>query len=429
MNALPIAFVGKMFEGKIEFFTELKKLTEPKCVRAFHQVPKGLEVTFYKFEQLAAFVAKAPQEWLVRADVDRSIDVTLTPKIGSGHVLVPDSAMWATMERFGEVESGYRPIHKDLEEWKIETGSRVFRLKPRVGVNIPSSLTYGRASFVVTYKGMVPKCHRCQETGHNAKSCSEKICFKCRGKGHISKHCNNGFRCTVCWRDGHSYDYCGESKKIRVVLTSDWTKKEAPMEAHDSPEHDSRDSGQTPGVTQDKNTNSSGNGTGTDITDSRKEEGSKPADVGVANDPKHDSSNEAMAIDTATVNNDPLDQKNAQENEHDADSDTSTGGSEQGGDDGRQGVVSGDMIVPPTQYTQIEQQKRQDHGEDNANGQNNVEIESLELPFENERLGEPHRESVRSASLKRQRSASELDFAGIVKSSSKSAHIQNDLQS
>ena len=228
MATTPVAVVRKSFDSRAEFFAQLRTLVSPKDIRAFHAVPGGIEITFFQIEGLASFVTRAPRDWGVTSEIEVEREVTISPALGTGHVLVPDAVIWATMERFGEVVSGCRPTHKDIGYFKVVSGLRVFRLKPREGANIPSSLTYGRAAFTVSFKGMKPKCYRCQGP-HSVHACKEKICFKCRGKGHFVKDCKDGVRCTVCWRTGHSYEMCPESKNIRVELGNEWTERDPPV--------------------------------------------------------------------------------------------------------------------------------------------------------------------------------------------------------
>lgn len=76
---------------------------DPKRVSAVHQVPEGLEVTFFNAEAVLTFVEHAPAEWKVTTEVRVDGVVTVTPKFGTGHLLVPDAAIWAILERFDEV--------------------------------------------------------------------------------------------------------------------------------------------------------------------------------------------------------------------------------------------------------------------------------------------------------------------------------------
>ena len=203
---------------------------DPKRVSAVHQVPEGLEVTFFNAEAVLTFVEHAPAEWKVTTEVRVDGVVTVTPKFGTGHLLVPDAAIWAILERFDEVICDLRALHTsaDAGEFKIETGQRVFRMKPNE-TSMPSALHFGKAAFAVHYKGMKGKCYKCQGPGHDARKCKEVVCFKCRGKGHMMKDCKQGPRCTICWCTGHTYEMCSKSKDLRVVLRHDWTEKDAPV--------------------------------------------------------------------------------------------------------------------------------------------------------------------------------------------------------
>ena len=126
------------------------------------------------------------------------------------------------MERFGQIVEARRNVW--AEAFTVKTGAISFQMKLEPGVNIPSSLTFGRAGFGVSYKGQTCECHNCQGS-HMARNCKEQVCYKCRGKGHLAKSCPRGHRCTVCWRVGHQYMYCPEQKKrARVVIGREWSK-------------------------------------------------------------------------------------------------------------------------------------------------------------------------------------------------------------
>ena len=68
-------------------------------------------ITFFKVDVLISFVAKASREWGVKSEIEVEREGTESPALGTGHVLVPDTAISATMERFRKEVSGYRPTH------------------------------------------------------------------------------------------------------------------------------------------------------------------------------------------------------------------------------------------------------------------------------------------------------------------------------
>ena len=223
-----VAVIGKCFDTKTDFFKALKVFVSPEDVRAVHAVPAGLEITFFKSCKLQAFVENAPDDWKIISDCTGAKIVTLSPKIGTGHVLVPDRALWTCMERFGRVVEAKRNVWAEAEGFTVESGTISFKMELDPGVNVPSSLTFGRAGFGVSYKGQTPKCHNCQGS-HMARNCKERVCYKCRGKGHLAKSCPVGHRCTVCWRVGHQYMYCPEqTKKTGVVIGREWSKRADP---------------------------------------------------------------------------------------------------------------------------------------------------------------------------------------------------------
>ena len=47
----------------------------------------------------------------MKSEFEVKREVTVSPALGTGHVLVPDAVILATMERFRKEVSGYRPTH------------------------------------------------------------------------------------------------------------------------------------------------------------------------------------------------------------------------------------------------------------------------------------------------------------------------------
>ena len=210
-----VAVIGKCFDTKTDFFKALKVFVSPEDVRAVHAVPAGLEITFFKSCKLQAFVENAPDDWKIISDCTGAKIVTLSPKIGTGHVLVPDRALWTCMERFGRVVDAKRNVWAEAEGFTVESGTISFKMELDPGVNVPSSLTFGRAGFGVSYKGQTPKCHNCQ-----GSQWLEIVNSGCAINVEArAKSCPVGHRCTVCWRMVHQYMYCPEqTKKTRVVI-------------------------------------------------------------------------------------------------------------------------------------------------------------------------------------------------------------------
>ena len=119
------------------------------------------------------------------------------------------------MERFGRVVEAKRNVWAEAEGFTIESGTISFKMELDPGVNVPSSLTFGRAGFGVSYKGQTPKCHNCQ-----GSQWLEIVNSGCAINVEArAKSCPVGHRCTVCWRMVHQYMYCPEqTKKTRVVI-------------------------------------------------------------------------------------------------------------------------------------------------------------------------------------------------------------------
>ena len=105
-----VAVIGKWFDTKTDFFKALKVFISPKRVRAVHAVPAGLEITFFPSSKLQAFAENAPEDWKITSECTGAKMVTHSPKIGAGHVLVPECSVWTCMEKFGRAIEARRNV-------------------------------------------------------------------------------------------------------------------------------------------------------------------------------------------------------------------------------------------------------------------------------------------------------------------------------
>ena len=54
----------------------------------------------------------------------------------------------------------------------------------------------------------MPTCRRCNQPGHEAKSCANIFCFNCEGIGHEAPDCVHDIRCSICKTTGHFASKC-----------------------------------------------------------------------------------------------------------------------------------------------------------------------------------------------------------------------------
>lgn len=191
-------------------------------LKAVVPVTKGVELTFLSRAGVEKFIDKASEKGLaVQSDHAEELTVTFSPRGDGGHALINDGVLVSYLSRFGEVKQGKRLTYKDYPT--VENGVRQFRLK-KLKSPIPSTVSFGRAFFMIAYRGQVQTCGRCGEAGHLAKECKKVRCFKCQEIGHVVKDCESLIVCTVCGKEGHSYKVCPNSFAGRVALGHKWSE-------------------------------------------------------------------------------------------------------------------------------------------------------------------------------------------------------------
>ena len=206
-----------------EFFKRFKNL---KCdvdsLKAVVLLPSGLEVTFVSEAALRGFLNVIEgKEWEVVCELKATTIVTLAPRGQGGHALISDEAVVSFLRKYGSVLEGKRLHYKDFPT--VQTGVRQFRVK--LGDKpIPSSVSFGRAAFFLSYQGQDKTCFKCQKTGHQAKDCSDITCHKCGREGHTVKECKNLVKCIVCDKEGHTFRNCPSSYSGALKLGSKFSK-------------------------------------------------------------------------------------------------------------------------------------------------------------------------------------------------------------
>ena len=133
-------------------------------MRAVTAVQLGVEITFHNEQGARDFVRKAPQQWEIESKVNEEINVFLSARFGVGYSGISDEAVKAYLGGFGKVLQYMRCFHK---EWStVENGHRVARMI--IEKQTPSLLQFGRTAFLVTHRGQIKRCHKCNSTTHLA---------------------------------------------------------------------------------------------------------------------------------------------------------------------------------------------------------------------------------------------------------------------
>lgn len=218
--------IKKSFKSIHDFFQEIKKYgVTVQRVKAVVIVSQGLEVVFLQQTDLEAFVAQAPSEWEVVSDLNKETLVTLNPRFGVNHFMIDDVPIIMALQRYGEVTEGKHLVYKDFP--LVETGVRQFKIKLKEKA-LPSSLRFGSAGFLTSYRGQVKTCHRCGSRQHLASDCNVKNCFRCGSADHEQSTCNNQIVCVACGESGHPFSRCEKafSNRLKKNIGAVWGKVE-----------------------------------------------------------------------------------------------------------------------------------------------------------------------------------------------------------
>lgn len=201
------------------FWDSLKEAVSVDGLRSVVAGAECVEVVFKTEQGLREAVSRFPSVWNVESDLAKDIVVTISPRFGVGHHLVDDCVLVAAMQRYGKVVGSVKHVLYD-EGWLkgVETGVRQVRVELDKGP--PSGLNFGRAGFILAYRGQVRTCMKCGETGHVQRDCRKIKCFKCTEIGHTAGQCKNEVVCVACGQAGHTYSKCPKSYASRLVSTT-----------------------------------------------------------------------------------------------------------------------------------------------------------------------------------------------------------------
>ncbi|KAJ8048946.1 Zinc finger CCHC domain-containing protein 3 [Holothuria leucospilota] len=132
-----------------------------------------------------------------------------------------DNVVRYVLGKYGKVVCGRFLTYKGKPG--LFNGTRQYKMA--LTKDIPSSIKLAGRDCWVRYFGQPITCLKCGEQGHLASACQKIRCFKCLEIGHVSSNCSKQVVCTVCGKEGHTYQGCPISFANRVGGPSTtWTK-------------------------------------------------------------------------------------------------------------------------------------------------------------------------------------------------------------
>lgn len=117
---------------------------------------------------------------------------------------LPDDALRYRLGSFGTVV-GIKRLHYSAYT-HIETGVRSTRMY--LDRPIPSFLRFGWRLVHIRYEGQPFTCRKCNQSGHLAKDCPDKVCFNCDGLDHEAPDCTEPVKCSICKELDHLANRC-----------------------------------------------------------------------------------------------------------------------------------------------------------------------------------------------------------------------------
>ena len=136
--------------------------------------------------------------------VYRSTDPIYSVFVYDAPFELPDDALAHRLSQYGDVKKIIRRTH--LGYGRIETGVRIAKMV--IHDPIPSFLRFGRRLIRLFHRDQVPTCRKCNQPGHEAKSCTNRFCFNCERIGHEAPDCTHDIRCSICKTTGHFASKC-----------------------------------------------------------------------------------------------------------------------------------------------------------------------------------------------------------------------------
>ena len=221
--AMPLTSLSVKRKTAVEFLKGYKDLNcNIDGLKAVVNLSSSLEVTFVSEAALRDFLkAVENTDWEVICDLKTTTIVTLAPRGQGGHALISDEVVVSFLKKYCEVLDGRRVCYKDFPN--VQTGVRQFKVK--LGEKaMPSSISFGRAAFFLSYKGQEKTCFKCHKAGHQAKDCKEVKCHKCGQEGHEIRDCANQVRCIICDQEGHTFRTCPSSYSRALNLGPKFSK-------------------------------------------------------------------------------------------------------------------------------------------------------------------------------------------------------------
>ena len=95
----------------------------------------------------------------------------------------------------------------------------------RIFAPVPSYLRFGTFSWQLRHDGQQPTCRRCNQPGHFAFECANKLCFTGEQVGHEAPQCPSRVRCNICKEVGHLAKLCmfswSRAETVRPSVTDE----------------------------------------------------------------------------------------------------------------------------------------------------------------------------------------------------------------
>ena len=143
------------------------------------------------------------------------------------------------MSYCGDVKKLYRRTYSGYGN--LQTGVRTAKMT--IYDKLPSFLRFGQRLARLYHRDQEPTCRTCNTTGHEAKSCTTKVCFNCEEHGHEARDCVEELKCSICRGTDHFASHCHFTWRFEDSHHRDVPKSDRPgttLSSHATDVHDSQ---------------------------------------------------------------------------------------------------------------------------------------------------------------------------------------------